>query len=82
MPVVVRLVLGAVLLVQLFETRDDVLQRGGRRRQIDDQRLDLGPQEMVRTGGPEVGESRELLASGECEDDGRVVEVADLRPVG
>ena len=58
-PGVVGRVLGAVLLVQLLQPRDDVLDRGVRR-QVDDQRADLGAQEVVGAGRAQRRQPRVL----------------------
>ena len=80
-PLVVGGVLGAVLRVQLLQPRDDVLDRGVRR-QVDDQRADLGAQEVVGAGRAQRGQPRVLDRGEEVEDDVGVGEVPDLRLVG
>ncbi len=75
--VVVRLVVGAVRLVQLPQPGDGVLDRGVGG-QIEHQRLDLGAQEVVRAGGAERREPRMLRGGEELEHRGVVGEVADL----
>ncbi len=80
MPPVVGGVLLAVGGVQLPQPRDGVLQRRGRR-QVQDERPDLGAQEVVRAGGAESGQPGVLGAGEEVEHDLGVGEVPDLRPV-
>ena len=46
--------------------------------EIDDQRPDLGPQEMVRAAGAERGQPFQLLRVDELQHCGLVVEMADL----
>ena len=50
--------------------------------QVHDQRLDLGPQEVVRARRAQLGQRGELLAGEEVQHHVAVGEVADLRPVG
>jgi hypothetical protein len=80
-PLVVGGVLGAVLLVQLRQPRDDVLDRRGRR-QVDDQRAHLGAQEVVGAGRAQGGQARVLGGGQEVQDDVGVGEVPDLGAVG
>ena len=58
-----------------------ISSHGGGGRQVDDQRLDLGPQEVVRAGRAEFGQRGELLPGQEVQHDIAVGEVPDLRPV-
>ncbi len=80
----VALVVGGVVRavggVQLAQPRDDVLHRRVGR-QVDDQRLDLGAQEVVRARRAQLGQRRQPLRAREVQDDVGVGEVADLRPV-
>ena len=79
-PVVVRLVVLAVGRVQLVQPCDLVID-GGRRGQVEQQRLHLGAQEVVRAARPELGECRRLLARQEVEHDVAVRDVPDHRLV-
>ena len=81
MPLVVGGVLGAVLPVQLPEPFDGPLQRRGGR-QVQDQRADLGAQEVVGAGGAQRGQARVLGAGQEVQHHVAVGEVADLAQVG
>ncbi len=77
---VVRLVAGAVFLVQCLQPLGVRIEarRGGH---VDDQRSDLGAQEMVRARGSQAGQPGQLLAGQELQDDLVFAEVADHRPV-
>ena len=81
----VALVVGPIVVaiggVQLAQPGDDVGQLG-RRRQVEDHRADLRPQEVVGAGRPQRGQPRVLGAGQEIEDDRVVGVVADLRPIG
>ena len=77
--VVGRVVL-AVCRVQLVEARDDLLDRGDGR-QVDDERLDLGAEEVVGARRAERGEVGELVVAKELEHDVGVGEVTDHRAV-
>jgi hypothetical protein len=79
--VVVGPVVGPVGLVQLTQPGDDLLHPGGRR-QVDDQRLDLGAQEVVRAGRAQLGQRGQLLPGQEIQHDVAVGVVPDLRVVG
>ena len=78
---VVRGIVGAIRLVDLAQPGLDVGELGGRR-QVEDHRPDLGPEEMVGTGRAQRGEPRMLGAADEVEDDIAVGVVPHLRPVG
>ena len=67
--------------MQLAQPRDDVLERRGRR-QVEDHRPDLRPQEVVGARRAERRQPRVLGPADEVEDDLAVGVVADLRPVG
>src|SRR5262245_29068946 len=77
MPGVVGRVLLAVLLMQLAEPQDHILD-SGLRRQVDDERPDLGAQEVVRAGRAQSCQRGQLCSREEVQDNGRVVEVPDL----
>jgi hypothetical protein len=81
MRVVVGLVVGAVFGVQLVQTGELLLDRcrGG---QIEDERLDLGAQEVVGAARAERGELGRPLGCQEVEHHVGVGEVADHRLVG
>src|SRR5699024_4091053 len=80
-PLVVGGVVGAVGLVQLTEAGHDVLHRGVGG-QVEDQRLDLGTQEVVRAGSAELGQRGQLLPREELQHHACVGEVTHLRGVG
>ena len=79
--VVVSRVVLAVGLVQLFQARDGCLDRGARG-QIQQHRLDLGPQEVVGAGSPQRCEFGVTLAREEVEDNLAISEMANHRTVG
>ena len=78
--VVVGLVVLAVGGVEFLQPGDGVLDRrvGG---QVQDQRLDLGAQEVVRAGGAQRAQARVLGGFQEVQDDGVIAEVPQLRLV-
>ena len=65
---------------ELLEPRQRFLDRRGRR-QVEDQRLHLRPQEVVGARRAERGQSRVLGGGQEVQHHGRVGEVTDHRPV-
>ena len=67
--------------VQLPETGGHLRQRGGRR-QVEHERRDLGPQEVVRAGGAERGQRWVLAPGQEVQHHRGVGEAPHLRPVG
>ena len=81
----VALVVGPIVLavrrVQLAEAGDHVLQRGVAR-PVDDERADLGAQEVVGARRAEPGQAGERGAGEEVEHRRIVGEVAHLHPVG
>ena len=81
MPVVVRLVVGPVGVVQLGQPGAAVLEgrSGG---EVEHHRLDLGPQEVIRAAGSQRGEPGVCAAGQEVEHARIVGEVTDLGPVG
>ena len=76
--VVVGLVVLAVGGVEFLQPGDGVLDRGVGR-QVQDQRLDLGAQEMVRAGRAQGAQPRVFGGFQEVEDDGVITEVPQLR---
>ncbi len=78
--VVVSLVIHAVLSVQFLEPGNGILDRGIGR-QVKDQRLDLGAQEVVRAGRAQGAQARVLGGCEEVKDDGVIAEVPQLRLV-
>ncbi len=78
--VVVGLVVLAVGGVEFLQPGDGVLDRGVGG-QVQDQRLDLGAQEVVRAGGAQRAQPRVLGGFEEVQDDGVIAEVPQLRLV-
>ncbi len=76
--VVVAGVIGAIILQRLVETGDDCIDIRLRRIEIDDQRADLGAQEVVRAAGAERTERPQVLRVDEFENGILVVEMTEL----
>ncbi len=76
--VVVARVVGAVVFQRLVETGNDRIDIRLGRIEIDDQRADLGAQEVVRAAGAERAERTQILGIDEFEHRVLIVEMTEL----